>query len=271
MQFAMLKLRTILSLVSLSVVECRHKKVAAPPPPPDFYMETLEKTAMVMTIVLLTLYLGRQLMKVSVEASGPAQQCSLLFCSTDKCMSTVWHMSDAPATTRASETVLAWMTPTTPVAAYKLQHNRGRTEIVRGVSQNKVFYHGWVQYLTLVHKHGDTTVHFEADVPGRAVLLAAVNIDSVVLRCRPGASLDLSDAQGIAVVPGPSMDFDMTHFDVEQFELLGNRLGAAESFADGRSPGTRSFKSPSTSLRRASTRSDMPVVQVTYSTDQAMA
>ena len=73
----------------------------------------------------------------------------------------------------------------------------------------------------------------------------------------------------------PWRNFDMKFFDTEQFKLLGNRLGAAESFEEGRSPGARpvkspSAKSPSKKLARAASRSDMPIVQVTMPTKQAM-
>lgn len=95
------------------------------------------------------------------------------------------------------------------------------------------------------------------------MLLAALDADSLVIRCRPGGALRLSDAQAVAVVPGTSRELEMKYFDLAQFELLGNRIGAAESFEDGRLPGTRPATSPANGglVRRASTRTDLSPVK----------
>lgn len=208
--------------------------------------------------------------KMTPPPSPPSpHKCTLVFCTTAECLTAVWHMADKEATARADEMVLASFRPKVPVAAHKLSHNCGRVEMVRGVSNVKTFYFGWAQFLSFAHKAGRASVAFEADVPGRAVLLAAINGDSLVLRCKPGSTLDLSDALCVAVVPGASHDFDVKHFEIDQFLVHANRVGAGESFEEGRSPGTKSpAKSP---VRRASTRTDMLCVQGTPTTKEVIA
>ena len=235
----------------------RKKQVPAPPPPSDFTTQIVVSVLVVATVGLIWWM---------TQHTAPKATCSLVFCSTDENMTAVWHMSDRAATTRDDECVLARFVPTVPVSSHKLTHNCGRNELVRAVSQNKVFHFGWVQFLQLALKHGRATVSFQDDVPKRAVLLAAVNTDSRVLRCRKGATLNLTTSVAVASVPSMSKDFDMGFFDCVQFELLGNRLGAADSFEVGakNSPVTKS------KLARGSSRSDMPMVQKTMSTKQSM-
>lgn len=265
--------RAFLWLAYLGVAAARRKKAVAPPPPPD---NTAEMVVSVIIAIVAAIGMCWWLKKRMSDApSGGKVTCSLVFSSVDENMTAVWHMTGESAITREDERVLARFVPTVPVAPHKLTHNCGRTEVVRAVSQNKVFHFGWVQYLTLALKHGHATVHFEEDVPKRAVLLTALDSESRVIRCRAGATLDLTEGVAVAVVPSASKDFDMKFFDTEQFKLLGNRLGAAESFEEGRSPGARpvkspSAKSPSKKLARAASRSDMPIVQVTMPTKQAM-
>ena len=90
-------------------------------------------------------------------------------------------------------------------------------------------------------------------------------------RCRAGAKLDLSASVAVASVPSLSKDFDMAFFDCVQFELMGNRLGAAEGFKEGKSPGaTKSPVKSNSKLARTSSRSDVPVVNTTMSTKKSM-
>lgn len=229
--------------------------------------------AIVFILVLSKLRTTKLFTKKAPPPAGPKPQCSIIFNATDESLNAVWHMSDAAATTKDDERILATCTPTVKVANHKLTHNYGRMELVRGVSQPKTYQSGWLQFLNVAKKHQATVAH-AADVPGRDVGLFAVTADSLVRRCLAGSTLELADAVAVAVAPAATAktDFSMKYFDVAQFETLGNRLGVAESYEEGRSPGTRPAKSPDGKApltRRASTRTDMKVL-VTPSAKEAM-
>ena len=236
------------------------KATAAPPPPPLI----TEEMMVAVGAALAVLALGYLLM--NMKPSGPKPTCSLVFNKLDECLHAVWHMSDLTATANENETVLATFTPTVPVSQYKMTHNCGRSELARGVSTPKSFYSGWLQFVTLAYKTGAAPVKFAQQVPGRGVLLSAVDSESLVRKCSCGGTLSLKDVEAAAVTNAAATEFNVKYFDRTQFELLGGQLGCAINFteAPGMKPGV---KSP---IRRQSTRSDMVTVERTSSFKEAM-
>ena len=240
--------RALVSLAYLGVAAAWGKAPA--PPPPD---QTVEIAVGVLVTVVAAVGLFILLMK---RPKGPVT-CSLVFCPTDENVFARWHATGAAATTKEEERVLARFVPTVPVSQHKVKHNCGRNELGShhvAAGNNKTFFSGWVQYVSLAAKTGRASVQILEDVPGRPVLVAAVTSDSKVLRCRAGATLHLGEAVGVAVVPGGSEDFDMTYIEPDQLKLIGNLHGVAEAL------GEVGANSPKNSLARRSSRADMPHV-----------
>jgi len=241
-----------------------HTATSVPPPPPptDPLLVGAIVAAAVLVVAVLYVLVKRTRAKTAKTDDPNIPVCSLVFSDKDESMTAVFHLQTA-APNRTDERLLATFTPTVPVSAYKLQHNLGRTELVRSVSQKKSAHIGWVQYLTLA-KRNRAPVRFLANVPGRDVLLASINGDSIVRRCLAGdAPFDLDDVLSVAVAPAAhaSIEFNVKYFEKAQFEVLGGRLGATESFDEGRSPGSRPSKEKGgVAVARSPTRKDMMVV-----------